>query len=409
MEVAAELALPTIRISKCIRRGNPGLFGRGRKKPPFLKLALIRSSLCVCFCFTFDRLVTVPSLEAALAAGEYVTHTGPCGACSSLQDLATMISANELPMKGNDCYWSSGGLANVNAARTCYEDLGFTSNCARILSSYQDRINRKCPSVCAAFALGQGQDSASCSQSTLCYPCVELIEERYRIVSGRTDINSGYPSWSAAPCSRIATLDVVSQGDACEEARQAGTDAPATPVGIMPFPPPSTPVAPFTLVPTPNPSSVPAPAPTRNPTAATAAPTSRATLSANLQMCQDFAAIEVSLSSRTGGTVVCDCSAALDSPIPKCYTSPERREDQVCAIQFGACDAMADCCSVGARSCRLGQCRSASRTAAKSSLRLGAASGLGGGRGRTAGQASGGGTRGRRRIRGVYRLSASNQ
>jgi hypothetical protein len=403
-----------------------------------------RTNFAVAFIYVFvyfmilsslsHRLVTKDSLEEALAAGDYVTHTGPCGACSSLQDLAAMISTDELPMRGNDCYWSSGGLANIDTARTCYENLGFTPNCARILASYQDRINRRCASICAAFALGQGQSSPACEQSSVCYPCVNVIESRLRLVAGRLDVNSGYPSWSASQCTEIAPLDVVSQGDVCEEAKTAGEGSP---VGIMPVAPPSTPMVPFTLVPTSNPSMPaissspvpaatkgptsaptkrpsaaptkrPSPAPTKrptpNPTAVSSPePTSRTSISANLQRCTELAAVETGLSKRSGGTVVCDCSDDLGSAAPVCYTSPDRTEDQVCAILFGSCNTSSDCCSAGVRGCRLGQCRSASRTAQKSSVRIGSSAG---GRevpvdGRLQSEPTGGGTRRRRRIRGT--------
>jgi hypothetical protein len=345
------------------------------------------------------RLTTVPSLADAVAAGDYVTHLGPCGACSSLQDLAVMINTDSLPMEANDCFWESGGLEDFGVARACFERLGFTSNCARIMASYQDRINRRCSSFCAAFALGQGQSAPACEESASCYPCVDLIEQRYKIVAGRLDTLSGYPSWSAAQCDEIAPLDIVSQGDVCQDAKFVNAPAPvATPVGIMPVLPSPT------KAPTPRPTARPTPNPT---TAATARPstarptpnpTPAATASRNVQLCRETSAIEISLSSRVGGTVVCDCDD--DSPMPKCYSSPERTDDQVCAIQFGTCSTVSDCCNAGVRGCRGGLCRSGARTQLKSSLRIGASVG---GRGRGGGSvdATRGGTRDRRRIKGI--------
>ncbi|KAG7368276.1 filamentous hemagglutinin family outer membrane protein [Nitzschia inconspicua] len=379
--------------------------------------------------FSYE-LKTVESLEEALAAGDYVTHLGPCGACSSLQDLATMITTTQLPMRGNDCYWQSGGLGDIGTARTCFENLGFTTNCARILASFQNRINlRGCPSFCAAFALGQGQDAPACSQSNVCSSCVDLIEERYSIVAGRRTTNSGYPSWSASRCDDIAPLDVVSQGDVCQEAKFVG-GFPNTPAPVITNPPTSLPPVPSpTLNPSPaptppptrNPTSAPTPPPTRNPTSAptppptrnptpaptppptrnpTPTPTPPTIVSLNVQLCQQSADIETSLSRRTGENVVCDCSEAQNSAVPVCYRGPA--QTQTCAIQFGTCSTTSDCCSAGVRLCRGGQCRAAARAAFKSSLRIGASTGGAVGRNnrRPVVQPSRGASRGRRRIRG---------
>lgn len=337
----------------------------------------------------YCRLKTVPSLEDAVAAGDYVTHVGPCGACSSLQDLATIMTTNQLPMRANDCYWRSGGAADLGTAKTCFESLGFSSTCARIMASYQDRINRsQCPSFCAAFALGQGQDTPACEKSSVCYPCINLMEARYKIVAGRVETNSGYPSWSASACDNIASADVISFGDVCQDAKTVGGS--------------SKPVGQPTLAPVPSPTLKPTAASTPKPTnAKTPPPTPAATASANLQLCQEFAAIEMSLSKQSGGQVVCDCKPDSNSATPVCYKSPDRSQDQVCAIQFGACNGTNDCCSAGVRGCRGGQCRTASRAQLKSSLRLGNGRGGRGGGSRIVGEPARGESRGRRRIRGT--------
>lgn len=95
----------------------------------------------------------MPSLDESIAAGSYITHTGPCGTCSSLEDLAIMIEYPNLPYKGYQCFWSSNGMADLNAAVSCYQDIGFTLSCARTLASYQSNIvDEGCGYECSAWA-----------------------------------------------------------------------------------------------------------------------------------------------------------------------------------------------------------------------------------------------------------------
>lgn len=95
----------------------------------------------------------MPSLDESIAAGSYITHTGPCGTCSSLEDLAIMIEYPNLPYKGYQCFWTSNGMADLNAAVSCYQDIGFTLSCARTLASYQNNIvDEGCGYECSAWA-----------------------------------------------------------------------------------------------------------------------------------------------------------------------------------------------------------------------------------------------------------------
>ncbi|KAL3912129.1 MAG: hypothetical protein SGILL_007008, partial [Bacillariaceae sp.] len=364
-------------------------------------------------------LKTVPSLNDALAEGEYVTHTGACGACSSLQDLAAMIETDSLTLEGNECYRESVWLTQLPKGAECYRNLGFTPACASVLIRYQNRINEsKCGAFCAAFALGGGQDEPSCAVDGPCAECARgnnMINRRYETVSGRTDINSGLPSWSATSCSNIASPDVVNQKDVCVAAIELPTDAPVSPTPA-PVAPTTAPVAPTAAPVNPtaapvnptaapvNPTAAPvnptaAPVnPTAAPVAPTAAPVSptNAPINEDMEACLAYANIEISLSQRSGNTVVCDCSGAEtgESVIPVCYSSPDRTEDQICFVQFQTCDTVNDCCNAGIRSCRGGLCRAASRSQLKGSLRIG--------RQRVRGRVEQQPTRGenRRRIRG---------
>lgn len=101
----------------------------------------------------YYRLTTVPSLEDAIAAGQYITHTGACGTCSSLQDLALMIEYPSLPYKAHQCFFRSSAVQNMEEAITCYEEIGFTQTCSNTLAYYQKKIVEKsCGYQCATWA-----------------------------------------------------------------------------------------------------------------------------------------------------------------------------------------------------------------------------------------------------------------
>lgn len=75
-------------------------------------------------------LATFDTPEAAVAAGGHVTHQHPCGACSTLHDLAVYMSWKNMtaPVKacGEKFFWS------VDLHIKCLLDMGFTQNCVMI-------------------------------------------------------------------------------------------------------------------------------------------------------------------------------------------------------------------------------------------------------------------------------------
>ena len=102
--------------------------------------------------YVVRRLTTVPSLDAAIATGQYITHTGACGTCSSLQDLALMVDYPNLPYKAQQCFFRSNALADIEGAITCYEEIGFTSSCSKAFAYHQKIIvDRECGYQCAAW------------------------------------------------------------------------------------------------------------------------------------------------------------------------------------------------------------------------------------------------------------------
>lgn len=345
------------------------------------------------------QLRTVASLEDAISSGQFITHTGACGACSSLQDLAIMIEYPSIPYKAQQCFFRSTALKYIDTAITCYEEIGFTQTCASALAYHQRSIvNQNCGYQCAAWGYDGDLGQPSCNDVSGCGACVDGtgITARLELVAGRTFANSGYPSQKARQCAEIASVNVIGGSDICSEApiqqtptevpliTTAPTIAPVTPQSAAPVAAVPEATAPPTRVPTaaplPQPTEVPTPAPveaTAPPLALITSPPTQETLppatAIAYQQCISSAAIEVRIGAQSGGNgVVCDCSEAETGSTnrPRCFSSPDRNDSSQCSIQFEPCATIADCCSPSQRSCRGSVCRSSGGTTDRSSFRL---------------------------------------
>ena len=147
------------------------------------------------------RLQTFPTEEAARAANAKVTHLDPCGACSTLADLAVYAREPDLGRKVQDCgvkTLTTGLEANV----TCLSDLGFTPSCARIWA-YNTRFTRtKCFSTC--FPLLEAPYHLEDGGLNACLECDERESGPiFKAVAGRTRRNTGIPSAICRPCAEV--------------------------------------------------------------------------------------------------------------------------------------------------------------------------------------------------------------
>jgi hypothetical protein len=137
------------------------------------------------------RLDTFPNREAAAAAGGVVTHSGACGACSSLQDLAVYLSNPDLGEPVRQCALLSLTQGD-QAALECIEGLGFTAPCAQIWAFNSYHTRAECLGVCLA-ALGSPYHLPDGGLN----PCLACDEEQsgpvFKAVAGRIRRNSGIP------------------------------------------------------------------------------------------------------------------------------------------------------------------------------------------------------------------------
>jgi hypothetical protein len=134
------------------------------------------------------RLATFASAAEASELGYRVTHTGACGACSTLQDLAVYLERPDLTAPVRKCGMQPGTLG-------CLEALGFTHACATIWNFNVQNTKRECFGVCMRSWMS---GEASTKPDGTLNDCLQCDEDRsgpvFKAVAGRTRRNSGIHS-----------------------------------------------------------------------------------------------------------------------------------------------------------------------------------------------------------------------
>lgn len=150
------------------------------------------------------RLQTFPDRAAAEASGGAITHTGACGACSSLQDLAVYLAMPNLGGPVRECALLSLTQGD-QATLDCIAGLGFSAPCAQIWAFNSAHTRAACREVCLA-ALNDPNHLPDGSLN----PCLTCDEEQsgpvFKAVAGRTRRNSGVPTAICRPPDEVAAL-----------------------------------------------------------------------------------------------------------------------------------------------------------------------------------------------------------
>lgn len=150
------------------------------------------------------RLVTHATQAEAVTAQGRVTHLDPCGACSTLADLAVFGREADLGRRVQDCGVKTVA-AGLEANITCLQELGFTPACARIWG-YSTRFTRgKCLGTC--FTLLDAPYHLADGGVNECLACDEREGAAIlRAAAGRTRRNTGVPSAVCLPCGSVARV-----------------------------------------------------------------------------------------------------------------------------------------------------------------------------------------------------------
>jgi hypothetical protein len=159
---------------------------------------------------THYRLATFTTAAEAGELGYRVTHTGACGACSTLQDLAVYLERPDLTAPVRRCGMQPGTLA-------CLEALGFTHACAEIWNFNVQNTKRECFGVCMrSWMSGEASTNADGTLND----CLQCDEDRsgpvFKAVAGRTRRNSGIRSSIPRPDEQVSHVvhDYVPTPDA---------------------------------------------------------------------------------------------------------------------------------------------------------------------------------------------------
>ena len=149
---------------------------------------------------THYRLATFASAAEAGEQGYRVTHTGACGACSTLQDLAVYLERPDLTSPVRKCGMTPGTLG-------CLEALGFTPACAQIWNFNVQNTKRECFGVCMRSWMSGEASTASDGGLNDCLQCDEdRSGPVFKAVAGRTRRNSGIRSSIQRPDEQVSRV-----------------------------------------------------------------------------------------------------------------------------------------------------------------------------------------------------------
>jgi hypothetical protein len=160
-----------------------------------------------CFAASY-QLLTYASMEDAEVAGGFVTHTGHCGVCSTIQDLAAYVKSVDLTTQGKFC--AKQGILSLEAGRKCYLNLGMTEDCADIWADNSWNTATECFADCILEGTTDSPNNGPAPECKL-KDCLQCDEDKsgpvFRQFAGRTRRRSGLLSAIARPCDQLVVLD----------------------------------------------------------------------------------------------------------------------------------------------------------------------------------------------------------
>ena len=137
------------------------------------------------------RTETFVSETSARNAGFAVTHTGACGTCSTLQDLAVYLEKPDLTAPVRRC----GALLSDARSLACIQKLGFSAPCARTWFFNARNTRRECLVVCLWSWIRAEPPTRPNGRLNACLQCDEdRSGPVFKAAAGRTRRNSGLRS-----------------------------------------------------------------------------------------------------------------------------------------------------------------------------------------------------------------------
>jgi len=176
-------------------------------------------------CPTTYQMITYPNRSLADSSGAMITHVGPCGVCSTTQDLAAYLRSQDLTTAAKECSkrafldelldeTGSDRFGDaVDEGMDCFiNDLGMTESCARIWLHNAWNTGKECGVPCLAADVADFQNNGPSPECKL-NQCLRCDEEEsgdiFKRVAGRTRRRSGLLSAIARPCEDLHIVDHV--------------------------------------------------------------------------------------------------------------------------------------------------------------------------------------------------------
>jgi hypothetical protein len=154
---------------------------------------------------TSYTLQTFDSMGDLEKEGARLTHSGACGHCSSLRNLAVYIENSELTGPVKSCA-TKGILLGAESTIKCLMNIGFDRPCAKVW--YYNTLNTR--SECMGKCLNDFFESKYHNPDGSLNDCIQCDEDKsgpvFKATSGRTRRNSGIPTALCRPCNTVTPV-----------------------------------------------------------------------------------------------------------------------------------------------------------------------------------------------------------
>jgi hypothetical protein len=130
------------------------------------------------------ELTTYDGADAASADGAMMIHSGACGVCSTAQDLsARMSTVDTLQSKSITCATQFAFGGTFEDLVSCYETVGFTTQCATLWAHFAASNAELCAGSCAGQTGTLSGDPPFCELGS-CLSCSEDFEADFNALAG---------------------------------------------------------------------------------------------------------------------------------------------------------------------------------------------------------------------------------
>lgn len=156
------------------------------------------------------ELVSYPSWEAAEDAGAVVTHTGPCGVCSTTKDLGVMMTTRDFGDILAQCLLQFGVFGfNIKNIIECAQEVDLSPDCLKMLIWGSRQTTEDCADVCSENADLENLDLQGSPPECKLNSCAQCTIDKQDFITsylGRNNYNSGILAGYVQPCSSYVNL-----------------------------------------------------------------------------------------------------------------------------------------------------------------------------------------------------------